>query len=130
MRADRLSLAVLAALLFAANAPSPAIASTKAAPPALDLRMRKGDFRLPGGDAAKGRLAHRPATPAYAVTLRDDPWSAVDERAPRVLQSQIPQVSLDKLEHPPGEEGETISLRKLLDGTTFTILRIELAPTY
>lgn len=128
MRADRLSLAVLAALLLAANAP-PAAASTKGAPPALDLRMRKGDFRLPGGDA-KGRLAHRPATPAYAVTVRDDPWSAVDERAPRVLQSQIPQVSLDKLEHPPGEEGETISLKKLLDGTTFTILRIELAPTY
>ena len=127
MRADRLSLAVLAALLVAATTAPPAAATTKGAPPVLDLRMRKGDFRLPPDAKAAQR---RPATPAYAVTVREDPWSAVDERAPRVLQSQIPQVSLDKLEHPPGEEGDTISLKKLLDGTTFTILRIELAPTY
>lgn len=84
------------------------------APGALDLRLRGDDLKL---------QPERRRPRGYAATLRDDPWRALAEGAPRLAGTPIPQSDAAE-----DEAGGQLSLRGLLDGETFPVLRIRLSP--
>jgi hypothetical protein len=117
VRADRLSVAAL--VVSVACAALPEAASAKASSlPTLDLKLRRSDL-------AKLQ-AERKRPPGYAVTVRDDPWSALANRQHRVGGLELPQIENDQ--RPGGSDD--FSFKKLLDGATFPILKIDVSPSF
>lgn len=116
VRADPLSVAVL--VVSAVCVALPGAASAKTSLPALDLKLRRGDL------AKLQPERNRPR--GYAVTVRDDPWSALANRQRRVAGPDLPQIENDQR---PGE-GDEFSFKKLLDGATFPLLRIDVSPGF
>lgn len=111
---------VLAALAGLVAAATSAEAANKNPKPRqqLDLELRKTDLR-----AALERRKAR----GYAVTLRESPWSVLADNAPPIGGLGIPQAG-GSVWDSGGPGNDELSLRGLLDGETFTVLRIRLAP--
>ena len=116
VRADRFSVAVL--VVSVACAALPGAAAAKTSLPALDLKLRRGDLAKLQAERNRPR--------GYAVTVRDDPWSALANHWRRVAGPDLPQIENDQR---PGV-GDEFSFKKLLDGATFPILRIDVSPSF
>jgi hypothetical protein len=119
VRADRVSVAVL--VVSVACAALPEAASAKASSlPTLDLKLRRSDL-------AKLQ-AERKRPGGYALTVRDDPWSVLANRRRPVAGPDLPQITNDQRLH--SGDGEEFSFKKLLDGATFPILKIDVSPSF
>ena len=119
VRADRLSVAVF--VVSAGLAALPEAASAKASSlPTLDLKLGHGDLAKLQAERSRPR--------GYAATVRDDPWSALANRRPLVAGPELPQIENDQ--RPRDGDGEDFSFKKLLDGATFPILRIDVSPSF
>jgi hypothetical protein len=118
VRADRVSVAVIVVSIAVAALPRVTSAKT-ASPPLLDLKLRRADL-------AKIQPERKPLR-GYAATVQDDPWSALGNRQRRVAGPDLPQITNEQR---PGESGDEFSFKKLLDGATIPILKIDVSPSF
>ena len=119
VRADRVSVAVIVVSIAVAALPRVTSAKT-ASPPLLDLKLRRADLAKIQPERKRPR--------GYAVTVQDDPWSAFSDRRRRVAGPDLPQIVNDTRPHEG--EGDEFSFKKLLDGATIPILKIDVSPSF